>query len=231
MLGFATTSTKTLKLIVLKNYTSPTTPSTLKPLKLKVFSILPNNKEKNTQKPKNKIENKITQKKTKISPKTNATTLGYKISDITHTPPQNKNKTKTIVKGIVKTTTTTKMTYHHLKSKPKNKKTNIIWKNIRKSVKKNTKPNIKKSPTLLNTKNHILKYTFHDQKSILSCGDIESNPGPKFTLLLNYPQDHLEKHKTYFYKNTIQMKNEYIHIFELFKPYLNHTHIENSNPH
>jgi hypothetical protein len=249
---------------VFKNYTSLATPSTLKSLKLKVFSILPkntkkeeksrkkhiiyviqtnippiltpitrsnkvfsilpNNKEKNTHKPKNKIENKITQKRTKTSPKINATTLGYKIPDITSIPPQNKNKTKTMVKVIVKTTTTTKKTYHHLKSKPKNNKASIIQKNIKKNTKKNTKKYIKKPPTLLNTKSRILKYTFHDKKSILSCGDIENNPDPKFTLLLNHPQDHLEKHKTYFYKITTQIKNEYIHIFELFKLYLNHTY-------
>jgi hypothetical protein len=103
--------------------------------------------------------------------------------------------------------------------------------NKRKGKKKCIEPNIKKTPTLLNTKNRIPEYTFQDKKSILNCGDIESNPGPKFTLLLNHPQDHLEKHKTYFYKNTTQIKIEYIHIFELFKPYLNHTHIENTNPH
>jgi hypothetical protein len=35
----------------------------------KVFSILPNNKEKNTQKPKNITKNKITQNRTKKFPK------------------------------------------------------------------------------------------------------------------------------------------------------------------
>jgi hypothetical protein len=102
-------STKTLKLIVSKNYISLATPSTLNLLKLKafsilpkntkkevksskkhiiyaiqtnilpliiaitrsnkVFSILPNNKEKNTQKPKNITKNKITQNRTKKFPK------------------------------------------------------------------------------------------------------------------------------------------------------------------
>jgi hypothetical protein len=81
------------------------------------------------------------------------------------------------------------------------------------------------------TKIKIPNYTFHNKKLILRCGDIEKNPGPKFTLLLNHPQIHQEKHNTYFYKNTTQIKIEYIHIFELFKPYLNHTHIENTNPH
>jgi hypothetical protein len=53
MLGFATTSTKTLKLIVQKNHTSLVTSLTLKTLKPKVFSILPKNtkkEEKNSKK-------------------------------------------------------------------------------------------------------------------------------------------------------------------------------------
>jgi hypothetical protein len=96
---------------------------------------------------------------------------------------------------------------------------------------KNTQSNSKRTTIQLNTKRKLPNYIFHSKISLLMCGDIESNPGPKFTLLLNYPQLYQEKHKTYFYKNTIQIKIEYIHIFELFKPYLNHTHIENTNPH
>jgi predicted RND superfamily exporter protein len=46
MLGSATTSTKTLKLIVQKNPTSLVTSLTLKTLKPKVFSILPKNTKK-----------------------------------------------------------------------------------------------------------------------------------------------------------------------------------------
>jgi hypothetical protein len=80
-------------------------------------------------------------------------------------------------------------------------------------------------------KRKILGNTFHNKKSILCCSDIEKNPGPKLTLLLNHLQIHQEKHNTYFYKNTIQIKIKYDHIFESFKPYLNHTHIENTNPH
>jgi hypothetical protein len=87
----------------------------------------------------------------------------------------------------------------------------------------------KKIPTP--PKRKILGNTFHNKKSILCCGDIETNPGPKFTLLLNHPQIHQEKHNTYFYKNTIQIKIEYDHIFESFRPYLNHAYIENTNPH
>jgi hypothetical protein len=74
-------------------------------------------------------------------------------------------------------------------------------------------------------------YTFHNKKAKLICGDIERTPNPKFTLLLNHPQIHQEKHKTYFYKNITQLKTEYKHIFRIFKPYLDHTHIENTNPH
>jgi hypothetical protein len=65
---------------------------------------------------------------------------------------------------------------------------------------------------------------------LLICGDVEKNPDPKLNLLLNHPQIHQEKHNIYFYKNTIQIKIEYEHILELFKPYLNHTHTENTNP-
>jgi hypothetical protein len=46
MLGSTTISTKTLKLIVPKNFTSIATPSTPKTLKSKVFSILPKNTKK-----------------------------------------------------------------------------------------------------------------------------------------------------------------------------------------
>jgi hypothetical protein len=94
-----------------------------------------------------------------------------------------------------------------------------------------TSPNIGKYPKQT-TRGKIppKKHIFHSKISLLMCGDIESNPGPKFTLLLNHPQLHQDKHKTYFYKNTTQIKIEYIHIFEPFKPYLNHTHIENTNP-
>jgi hypothetical protein len=82
-----------------------------------------------------------------------------------------------------------------------------------------------------NTRKKSPSYTFDNKKAILKCGNIERNPGPKFTLLLDHPQIHQEKQNTYFYKNTTQIKIEYEHIFELFKPYLKHTHIENTNPH
>jgi hypothetical protein len=77
----------------------------------------------------------------------------------------------------------------------------------------------------------IPNYTYLNTKSLLKCGEIEINPGPKFTFLLNHPQIHLEKQKTYFYNKTIQIKLEYKHIFETFKPYLSHTQTINTNPH
>ena len=85
--------------------------------------------------------------------------------------------------------------------------------------------------SLISTKRKTPSYTFHNKKLILRCGDKEKNPGPKFILLLNHLQIHQEKYNTYFYKNTTQIKIEYVHIFELFKPYLTHPHIENTNPH
>jgi hypothetical protein len=81
------------------------------------------------------------------------------------------------------------------------------------------------------TNRKIPNYTFHNKKSILICGDIEKNPDPKFTFLLNHPQIHHKKHNIYFYKNTTQLRIEYKYIFEEFQPYLNQTHIENTNPH
>jgi hypothetical protein len=81
------------------------------------------------------------------------------------------------------------------------------------------------------TKNKTPGYTFCNKKALLKSGDIESNPGPRYTLLLNHPQIHLEWQKTYFYNKTTQIKPEYNHIFELFKPYLNHTQTTHINPH
>jgi hypothetical protein len=94
---------------------------------------------------------------------------------------------------------------------PKNKKIQQI-KNI---------PNTNNRPT----------YTFHNKKTLLKCGDIESNPGPRPTLLSNHPQIHLEKQKTYFYNKTTQIKPEYSHILEIFKPYFYHTQTIKINPH
>jgi hypothetical protein len=74
-------------------------------------------------------------------------------------------------------------------------------------------------------------YTFFNKLTILKCGDIESNPGPRFSLLLNHPQEHHDKQKTYFYNKTTQLKPEYNHILELFKPYLICTQITTTNQH
>jgi hypothetical protein len=102
-----------------------------------------------------------------------------------------------------------------------------------------TKHRKKNSITIHNTKKYISKdttqiekeYTFNNKKSLLKCGDIGNNPGPRPTLLLNHPQEHVEKQKTYFFHKTTQIKPEYNHIMDLFKSYLNHTHTSNINPH
>jgi hypothetical protein len=49
--------------------------------------------------------------------------------------------------------------------------------------------------------------------------------------LLDHPQIHHERQKTYFYNKTTQLKPEYNHIFEFFEPYLNHTQATNINQH
>jgi rRNA maturation protein Nop10 len=41
-------------------------------------------------------------------------------------------------------------------------------------------------------------YTFFNKKTILQCGNIESNPSSKFSLLLNHPQEHHDKQKNTF---------------------------------
>jgi exonuclease III len=74
-------------------------------------------------------------------------------------------------------------------------------------------------------------YTFLNKKTILQCGDIESNPGPKLSLLLNHLQEYHNKQKTYFYNKTTQLKPEYNHILELFKAYLKSTQITTTNQH
>jgi hypothetical protein len=90
----------------------------------------------------------------------------------------------------------------------------------------------KKIKVGLNTKNNIPNYSFHNKKTLLKCGDIENNLGPRTTFLSNHPHILLEKQfKTYFYYKTTQIKPEYKHIFEQFKPYLNSTQNTNINPH
>jgi hypothetical protein len=74
-------------------------------------------------------------------------------------------------------------------------------------------------------------YTFLNKKTILQCRDIESNPGSKLSLFLNHSQEHHNKQKTYFYNKTTQLRPEYNHILELFKPYLKCTQITTTNQH
>jgi hypothetical protein len=114
-----------------------------------------------------------------------------------------------------------------------------IYKQKEKTTKKNHHHSFitthsNKTQNNMEAKNHIPNKQTPNKSThllLLTCGDIERNPGPKLNLLLNHPQIHQEKHNTYFYKNTTQIKIEYEHIFETFKPYLNHTHTENTNPH
>jgi hypothetical protein len=102
---------------------------------------------------------------------------------------------------------------------------------LKKRQKTNVTPKNNKTSIITKIKRKIPSYTFHNKKAILICRDIERNFGSKLTLLLNRPQIHQVKHNTYFYKNTTQIKIEYEHIFKLFKPYLNLSYIENTNPH
>jgi hypothetical protein len=80
-------------------------------------------------------------------------------------------------------------------------------------------------------KNITPNYTFYNKKTLIKSGDIESNPKPRFTLLLNHPQVHLERQKMYFYIKTTQIKPKSNHILELFKPYFNYTQTININQH
>jgi hypothetical protein len=113
-----------------------------------------------------------------------------------------------------------------------------LFKQKKKTSKRNYKRYIttypRKTQKILETRTHIPNKQTPNKTThllLLICGDIERNPGPKLNLLLNHPQIHQEKYNIYFYKNTTQIKNEYVHIFEIFKPYLNSIHIENTNPH
>jgi hypothetical protein len=88
-----------------------------------------------------------------------------------------------------------------------------------------------KIKTQIDNKPPKLIYNYYHKKTLLQCGDIESNPGPRHTLLLNHPQIHHERQTTYFYNKTTQLKPEYNHIFELFDPYLTNTQTPNINQH
>jgi hypothetical protein len=104
-------------------------------------------------------------------------------------------------------------------------------KNNKKTV--NHTPNTCKTKIKITTQTKIKtpNYTFYNKTTLLKCGDIESNPRPRNTLLLNHPQIHQERQKTYFYNKTTQIKPEYNHIFDLYEPYLNHTQTTNMNQH
>jgi hypothetical protein len=67
-------------------------------------------------------------------------------------------------------------------------------------------------------------YTFHNKTTLIKCGDIEGNLGPRPTILLNHPQEHLEKQKTYFFPQNHPNKAR-------IQPYLNYIQTNNINPH
>jgi hypothetical protein len=76
--------------------------------------------------------------------------------------------------------------------------------------------------TQANNKSPYYNYNYYNKNALLKCGDIESNLGPRYTPLLNHPQIHHERQKTYFYHKTTQIKPEYNH---------KHTQTTNINQH
>jgi hypothetical protein len=86
--------------------------------------------------------------------------------------------------------------------------------------------NHKHKPKKINT----TSYTYHNKLLLLLSKDIKNNLGSIMNILQNHPQMHHDKYKTYFYKNTIQLKDEYQHLFEPFIPYSNQTN-NNTHPH
>ena len=126
---------------------------------------------------------------------------------------------------------TTKVTQNNKKIKHQALIKNIMLASI--IIKTPLTSKIKKTQKIKNIPNTKNKttYIFHNKKTLLKSGDIESNPGPRPNLLSNHPQRHLEKQKTYFYNKTTQIKPEYRHILKIFIPYLYHTQTINTNPH
>jgi hypothetical protein len=131
-----------------------------------------------------------------------------------------------LIKYIIKNHQKTKKSQNHshtnkdlYKTDPYNKNTQHPIKLII-ALKKATNPTKRKA---------IPPYAFFNKKTLLKCSDIESNPGPGFNFLTNHPQIHHDKQKTYFFNKTTQIKPEYHHIFELFKPCLNHPISINTN--
>jgi hypothetical protein len=142
-----------------------------------------------------------------------------------YTPPNTHHKTQAL-----KTNTQNKPFHTYIKNynltittknpTPTTHKIKTKIKNLKKKLEKN-----------FQTNNETPHYIFHNKKTLLKCGDIESNLGPRHTLLLNYPQIHQERQKAYFFNKTTQLKPEYNHIFVLFNPYLTHTQTTNINQH
>jgi hypothetical protein len=122
-------------------------------------------------------------------------------------------------------TTTTKTPKNHQRQKTYHHKNTLASKRKKEIIKRN------RITTQAHNKPTYYKYNYYNKKALLKCGDIESNPGPRYTPLLNHPQIHHERQKTYFYNKTTQIKSEYNHIFELFEPYLKHTQTTNTNHH
>jgi hypothetical protein len=59
---------------------------------------------------------------------------------------------------------------------------------------------------------------------LLTCGDIEPNPGPLKNILRHHPPNHKCRNTTYFLLHTIKLKLEYKHLAQTFSPHLNTTH-------
>jgi hypothetical protein len=87
-----------------------------------------------------------------------------------------------------KTKNTPKREHMHQKNNKINKKT------------VNHTPNTCKTKIKITTQTKIKtpNYTFYNKTTLLKCRDIESNPGPRNTLLLNHPQIHQERQKNTF---------------------------------
>jgi hypothetical protein len=201
-----------LKLIRTTNYTRDALPLTLSPISVKVFSILQRkNKNKKTKKNNNTKTKQKRTTTTTIKITKNMYPTHY-LQKYKHPPLSPNQKTIKVFLILPSKNNPPKTTPTNNPTNPKKQYTPLQNKNKKKYQKS----------TILQKKTPY--YTFYNKESILISGDIERNPGPKFTLLLNHPQNHQEKYNTYFYKNTIQLKIKYEHIFELFKPYFKVLH-------
>jgi hypothetical protein len=127
-----------------------------------------------------------------------------------------------LISCIIKNHQKTKKSQNHSHTNQDIYKTDLYSKTTQQRNNKHQHP-IKLTIALKKTTNPtkrkiISPYTFFNKKTLLKCGDIESNLGPRFNLLINHPQIHHDRQKKYFYNKTTQIKPEYNHIFELFKP-------------